>query len=164
MFAQKAKVVNILPPKDISAAAHSAAYVDVSNYQKATFFVQMGATGAVGSSKNITFTKAKDTSATSATSLPIVNYWTNAAAIASASIANDTYVKQSAVASSGNDVALTASSNNIVYIFEYDADELGDGYDAIGVAVATTSAAAICGVTAILTEARYQNSSPPSAL
>jgi len=164
MFAQKAKYVNLLPPKDISSSAQAVDYVNVANYQHATFFVTMGATGAVGASKNITFTKAKDTSATSATSLPIVNYWTNASAIGSSSTANDTYVKQSAVASSGNDVALTASSNNIVYVFEFDTSELGDGYDAIGVAVAATSAAAICGVSALLTGARYQQASPPSAL
>ena len=164
MFATKDHaVVNILPPKDISAAAHSTAYVDVKNYQRATFFVQMGATGAVGSSKNITFKQAVNTSGSSAANLPIGTYWDNATALGSASVANDTYAASS-VASSGAAVALTASTNNIVYVFEFDTSQLTDGMDAIGVGVATTSASAICGVTAILSKARYAQASPPSVL
>jgi len=163
-LAEASKVVNILPAKDISAAAHSVAYVDVSNYAHATFLVELGACGAIGSSKNITFKQAASTSGSSSANLPIINHWNNVSALGSASTANDTFVKQSAVASSGNTVALTASSNNLVYMFEFDTSELTDGLKAIGVSVATTSAAAICGVTAILSKARYASSSPPSAL
>ena len=164
MFAQEAKVVNILPPKDISAAAHSVAYVDVSNYQKATFFVQLGAVGATGSSKNISFKQAANTSGSSSANLPIVNHWNNITAIGSASVANDTYAKKAAVASSGNTLALTASTSNVMHIFEFDTDELTDGKNAIGIGVATTSAATLCGVTAILSGARYAKALPPSAL
>jgi hypothetical protein len=162
-FAEEVKVVNILPPKDISAAAHSTAYVDVQNYQHVTFIVSMGATGAVGSSKNITLKQAKSTSGSSAANLPIGKYWHNGTAIGSASIANDTYAAAS-VASSGAAVALTASSNNIVYMFEIDTSKLSASMDAVGIGVATTSAAALCGATAILSKARYLSSSPPSAL
>ena len=164
MFVQKNKIVNILPPKDISAAAHSVAYVSVADYQHATFVVQMGATGATGSSKNISFKQAVNTSGSSSANLPIKNYWNNVTALGSASVANDTYAKQSAVASSGNTVALTASTDNIVYVFDFDTSDLTDGKQAIGIGVATVSAATLCGVTAILSGARYAKASPPSAL
>jgi hypothetical protein len=164
MFAQKTKVVNILPPKDISAAAHSVAYVNVANYQKATFFVQLGAVGATGSSKNISFKQAVNTSGSSSAALPIVHHWNNITALGSASVANDTYAKKSAVASSGATLALTASTSNVMHIFEFDTSELTPGKDCIGVGVATTSAATLCGVTAILHNARYANDAPPSAL
>lgn len=157
-FAQEAKFVNLLPPKDISAAAHSVAYVDVGSYQHATFFVTMGATGATGSSKNITFKQAASVSGSSSANLPIVSWWKNTTA------AKDTFTKQSAVASSGNTVALTASSDNLVYMFDFDANQLTDGLKAIGVGVATTSAATLCGVSVILSNARYGQASPPSAL
>lgn len=156
--AEEAKYVNLLPPKDISAAAHSTAYVNVQKYKHATFFVTMGATGATGSSKNITFKQAANVSGSSSASLPIKTWYKNTTA------AKDTFTKQSAVASSGNTVALTASSNNLVYMFEFDTDELTDGLDAIGVGVATVSAATLCGVSCLLTGTRYKSSAPPSAL
>jgi len=162
-IAQQGKVINLLPAKDISSSAHAATYVAMNKFGHATFIVQMGATGAIGSSKNISFTEAVNTSGSSSAALPVNSYWTNSAALASASIANDTYVK-TAVGSSAATVALTASTNNVTYVFEIEASELSSGKDCVGVAVAATSAAAICGVAAILTGARYKQASPPSAL
>ena len=162
-IAETSKVVNLLPPKDISAAAHSVTYVNMKNYDHVEFIVTMGATGAIGASKNVTLKEAKDTSGTSATNLPINAYYKNEAALGSSSIANDTYTRTT-VASSGATFALTASTNNIVYTIPVDGQQLSESFDCVGVGVDTTSAAAICGVTAILSRGRYKSDNPPSAL
>jgi len=162
-FGQEAKVINILPPKDINASAHSIAYVDLQDYQHATFIVTCGAVGAVGSSKNISFKQAASTSGSSSANLAIGKYWDNLTALGSASIANDTYAA-STVASSGATLALTASTNNQTYIFEFDSSQLTDGLTAIGIAVAAGAAATLVGAQAILTKARYAQALPPSAL
>ena len=87
---EEGKYVNLLPPKDINSAAHSAAYFSMALYHSADVYVTFGANGAVGSSKNITFTQAINTSGSSSAALPIGTYRSNLAALASASIANDT--------------------------------------------------------------------------
>lgn len=167
MFApEESKVINLLPPKDISAAAHSVAYVSLKNYNHVDFIVTLGATSAVGSSKNVSVKEAKDTSGTSAQSLNIPYYWKNSAALSSASTANDTYVKQSIASSSTNAFALSASTNNITYIIPIDASQLSQAssMDCVGIGIDTTSSTALCGAVAVLSKSRYRSDNPPSAL
>ena len=162
-IAETTKVVNLLPPKDISAAAHSVAYVSLKNYDHVDFIVTMGATGAIGSSKAVTLKQAKDTSGTSAANLPIGHYYKNQAALGSSSVANDTYTKTSVV-SSGATFNMIASTNNITYIIPVDSQKLTQSFDCVGIGIATTSAAALCGAVAVLSRGRYKSDNPPSAL
>ena len=165
LLTENCQIVNLLPPKDISAGAHSVAYISLKNYDAVEFIITMGATGGIGSSVAVTLREAKDTSGTSAANLPIGHYYTNAAAVASASTANDTWVRTT-VASSGATFKLTPSTNNITYTIPVKAEQLSvdSSMDCVGVGVGTTGAATLCGCVAILKGSRYQSSSPPSAL
>jgi len=163
---EEAKVVNLLAPKDISAGAHSTAYVNMKNYDHVDLLVTMGATGAIGSSVAVTVKQAVNTSGSSSAALNFSHYYQNVAALGSSSTANDTYVKQSIASSSTNEFNLTPSTNNVQYIIPIDASLLSadSSMDCVGIGVDTTSAATLCGVQAILTGARYKSDSPPSAL
>jgi hypothetical protein len=161
---QENKFVNLLPPKSINGSGHSAAYINTENYQHVTFIVSMGATSSAGASQLITLEQSKSVSGSSSANLPMVNYWTNLAALGDGSIANDTFVKQTAVASSGNTMALDQSTDNVVYVFEIDTRELTDGYPFVGISVDSTTSTATCGVVAILSDARYAQTSPPSVI
>jgi hypothetical protein len=154
--------VNLLPAKSISSSAHAVTYVCLRNYPKGEFIVNMGATGAIGSSVAVSLKQSKSISGSSSAALAIGHYYTNAAAVASASIDNDTWVKTS-VGSSGSSFKLTPSTNNITYRIPFDAMKLSASYDCVGIGVAKTAAATICGVTVNLYGPR-SNGPLPTAL
>ena len=159
------QVVNLLPHKDISAAAHSPAYVNMENYRSVEFIITTGANGA--GTKAVTLKEAKNVSGSSAQTLvpaaPMNHYYTNAAAAGSASTANDTYVKTTLSSGTFN---IAASTDNLVYRLMVSADQLtrSSSMTHVGIGIATTSAACIAGAVAILSNPRYADSSPPTAL
>lgn len=156
------KIVNLLPHKDISAAAFSTAYVNMENWRHAEIIITTGANGA--GTKAVTVKEAKDTSGTSAATLTaLTHYYSNITALGSASIANDTMAK---VSMSSGTFNIAASTNNQVYSIPIDADEL-NGTSAmthLGVGIATTSAACIAGAIVVLSEPRYGGLDSPTAL
>lgn len=163
---EEAKPVNLLPPKDTSSSAHAAAYINMANYDHVDLILQMGATGAIGSSVAVTVTQAVNTSGSSSAALNFPAYYQNVAALGSSSTANDTFVKQSIAASSTNTFDLTPSTDNVMYIIPIDASMLSvdSSMDCVGLAVGAAGAATLCGATAILSNARYKSDNPPSAL
>lgn len=145
------KVVNLLPHKDINSSAHSTAYVNLENYRHVELVINVGANGA--GTKAVTLKEATNTSGSSAATITTVDhYYTNAAALASSSTANDTHVKTSLSSGTFN---IAASTDNLVYIIPVDAEKLSDGFTHLGVGVAATSAACIAGCIAICKEPRY---------
>lgn len=145
------KIVNLLPHKDISAAAFSTAYVNMEHYNHVTFVVSIGANGA--GTKAVTFKEATNTSGSSAATITALDhYYTNAAALASSSTANDTHVKTSLSSGTFN---IAASTDNLVYTIPVDAEKLSDGFTHVGLGIATTSAACIAGCIALCKEPRY---------
>jgi len=156
------KVVNLLPPKDISAAAFSTAYVNMENWGHVDFIVVTGANGA--GTKAVTLKEALNKSGSSATTLTAVgHYYSNVAAAASASIDNDTYVKTTLTSGAFN---IAASTDNQSYIIPVDNDQLNGALAKthVGVGIATTSALAIVGCVAILSQPRYGKLNSPTAL
>lgn len=159
------QVVNLLPHKDISAAAFSTAYVNMEKYRTVEFIITTGANGA--GTKAVTLKEAKNVSGSSSQTLvpvaPMNHYYTNAAAAASASVANDTFVKTTLASGTFN---IAASTDNLCYRITVDADQLtrASSMTHVGIGIATTSAACIAGAVAILRDPRYASSSPPTAL
>ena len=159
------QVVNLLPPKDISAAAFSTAYVNMKNFRSVEFIISVGANGA--GTKAVLLKEAQDISGTSAATLvpvaPMNHYYTNAAAAASASIDNDTYVKTTLTSGTFN---IIASTNNLSYRLTVNADQLSNSSSMthVGIGIATTSAASLVGAVAILRDPRYADSTPPTAV
>ena len=162
LITEEKKTVNLLPHKDISAAAFSTAYVNMKNYRHVDFIVSVAANGA--GTKAVTFKEAQDISGTSAATITSPDhYYSNAAALASSSIANDTMVKTTLASGTFN---IAASTNNLTYIIPIDADKLNQSSSMthLGVGIATTSAACITGCIAVLSEPRYAGASPPTAI
>ncbi len=159
------QVVNLLPPKDISAGAFSTAYVNMENYRSVEFIIAVGANGA--GTKAVTLKQAINTSGSSAATLvpvaPMNHYYTNAAAAASASIDNDTYVKTTLTSGTFN---IVASTDNLCYRLTVNADQMTNASSMthLGIGIATTSAASLVGAVAILREPRYADSAPPTAM
>ncbi len=161
LIVENKKIVNLLPHKDISAAAFSTAFVNMASYNHVDFIVTVGANGA--GTKAVTVKEAKNTSGSSSAALALPHYYSNAAALGSASIANDTFAK---VSMSSGTFNIAASTDNLVYVIPCDADQLtnASSMTAVGLGIATTSAACIAGCIAVLSEPRYASDSPPSAL
>lgn len=157
LITQEKKIVNLLPHKDISAGAFSTAYVNMENYGHVDFIVSIGANGA--GAKAVTFKESIAGSSSATLALP--HYYSNATALGSASIANDTFAKVTMASGTFN---IAASTDNLVYVIPCDADQLTSGKTHVGLGIATTSAACIAGCLAILSEPRYASDSPPSAL
>lgn len=156
------QIVNLLPHKDISAAAFSTAYVNMANYRHVDFIVTVGANGA--GTKAVTLKQAKDKSGTSAATFTAPDhYYSNATAAASASIDNDTYAKTSLSSGTFN---IPASTDNLVFVIPVDADQLSgnSSMDHVGLGIATTSAACIAGCIAVLSGPRYGGLTKPTAL
>ena len=158
-------VVNLLPPKDISAAAFSTAYVNMKNYRHVDFVISVGANGA--GTKAVTLKEAQDVSGTSAATLvPVIpnnHYYSNVAALASASIDNDQMAR---VALSSGTFNIIASTNNQQFVVPVDASILNNSSSMthIGIGIATTSAASLVGAIAILSDPRYAQDVPPTAI
>ena len=168
-LAETGKIVNLLPPVSI-ASGTSALYVDMRNYGHVDFVISTGANTSA-SSTGVTFQRATNTSGSSTQTLTLrSDYYHNAAALASASIANDTFVKTEA--STSSTTFNLQSQANTIYIVPIDADDLGRltsasviaDYNAVGITIDASGGATIAGVVAILTQARYQGAAPPSAV
>lgn len=143
-------VVQLIPPHDHSGSgsysASSTTYISLKNYHGGVIVANMGTiTGAV----TFAFKQAKNVSASTPAALSIDGYYTDAAAVASASVTNDTFVYTAY--SSGSSSQATGTTNNTVYVFPFKAEQLNQAssYDCIGVAAAAANAT--FGVTAILT-------------
>jgi hypothetical protein len=129
----------------------------MKGYHKALVVAEIGAGAAV----TFTFRQAKNVSAASQKALSIDGYYTNAAAVASGSITNDTYVYTAY--SSGSSSQATAATSSTTYVFPVDpkAMDVASSFDCI--AVAHAAAARILSVTAYLYP-RYAQSVPTVTL
>lgn len=153
---QGVHVVQLIPPHSHSASASysasSTTYISMKGYHKGLVVANMGAiTGAV----TFAFNQAQSVSGTTNTTLNVDGYYTDAAAVASSSITNDTFVYTAYA--SGSSSQATGTTNSTLYAFPIDPAGFAAGYDCVGVAAA--AAAAIFGVTIILYP-RYAQSVP----
>jgi len=148
---QEVQVVNLLPHKDISTAAFTAAYVNMENYGHVDFIISIGANGA--GTKAVTISEAINKSAGSAATITAFDhYYSVAAGVATkTTLASGTF-------------NIVASTDNLTYVVPCDAAKLTDGFSHLGVAIAKTSAACICGCIALLSEPRYAQAVMPTGL
>jgi hypothetical protein len=161
MLKQGAHVVQLIPPHNHSGSASwsasSTTYISLKGYHGGVFVANMGAiTGAV----TFAFKQAKNVSASTPAALSIDGYYTDAAAVASGSTTNDTFVYTAY--SSGSSSQATGTTNNTLYVFPFQAAQLNgaSSYDCVGVAAAAANA--YFGVTAILYP-RYEQQVPTPA-
>lgn len=142
------KIINAGPPKDINGTGLDGAYVSLKNYDHLTAIVQFGVTGAAC---NITVEKDADGSG-------------------AGSAITFTYRKEDTDSGETLDAATTSASlatstnNNILYVIEVDAAEIGPDYPYIRVRLSDPSVATLANIVYILSGARYQGQSMPTAL
>ena len=162
---QEGKIVNVTPPVVKSSAAVSAVYVSMENYQHLDWVIMLGSCSSIASDK-VSLKQAANTSGSSSAALVVNGYWHNRTALGSASIANDTLAKVALASMSSSGAAFKFASNSVsnqVYVIPVDAAMLTAGKKSAGIAVATLGKCAIQ-ISAILSNSRYAQASPPSAL
>lgn len=149
------QAVPLIPPKDYNgvASATTDPYVSLKNYNAITFYIQLGAwAGGTGA---VTLLQATDVSGTGAKALAFTKVWTK-------TLLADTPVQVTVSANTFNlATALT------LYQIEIKADDLDtqNGFDCITCHVATPgSNADLYNILALLTQPRYHQAAPPSAI
>ena len=149
MLGQGVHVVQLIPAHSHSASGSfvsaSTTYISVKGYHKALVVADMGAiTGAV----TFKFRQATAVAGTAQKALSIDGYYTDAAAVASSSTTNDTFVYTAY--STGSSSQATGTTNNTLYVFPIDikAMDAANSFDCIG--VAADAANALFGVTVLL--------------
>jgi hypothetical protein len=142
-LAERAHVVNILPPQDVSAGVSSDVF-SLKNYSHATIIVQAGATNA--DAGNVTIEECDDVVPTNDTAIGFSFY-------AETTAAGDTLGARTAtVAATGIDVS---ANDNIFYVIEIDAEELSEGYPNLYLKWSACGGATLGSAVAILSGPRY---------
>jgi hypothetical protein len=140
-------------PKNYTGAACTAKYVSMKNYTKLTILIQTGAWA--GGTAAVTLSQATAVAGTSAKALSFAKQFndeTTSGTLAEVAVASDTF---------------TIGTANKLYVIEVDVASLdvANSFDCVSIAIATPGANAdFYGVQYVLSGARYQQSTPPSAL
>ncbi len=158
MFQDEKPILAISPAL---GGALSSAYISMANYRKIQFYVQIDQNNAA--TTTITVDKAKTSAGGDAsTGITIKNWWYVAdIAGTTQAAASDTFTKGAAATSITTSNAGTGAS---LYVLEFDAEELGDGYDYIQIELGASNNANYVSCLAVLSEPRYASASNPSAL
>ncbi|MFA4973445.1 MAG: hypothetical protein WC683_12575 [bacterium] len=150
---ETAKIIGVNNPADMSSTAMTAKYVSLKNYDHLTIIIHTGAWAA--GTAAVTLLQATNVSAGSATGLGMDYMWTGTVAsglLTKTAVTSDTF---------------NLSVANSLYVIEIDADELDvdNGFDCVTLAVASPGANSdFYNVDYILTEPRYAQATPPSAI
>jgi hypothetical protein len=143
-------------PADIDTdAVRAFDYVSMKNWSHATCVIQLGVTGAASA---VTFSQATDVAGTSAKSLGFSKAWRNTTATG----ASDT-LTEFAVSS---DTFSTATGDGLMYVIEFDAEDLDvdGGFDCLTVAMADPAAATMVNILWIMSGGRYIAETPATAI
>lgn len=142
---QGVHVVQLIPAVSGNTSSYissATTYISMKNYHGGLIIAELGAGAAV----TFKMRQAKAVAGTSQKALSFDGHYTNAAAVASASITNDTFIYSSSASSS----TVTAATNNVTYVWPIDTADLdvANSFDCVGIAHA--AAARILSVTALL--------------
>lgn len=148
-IAEEAHVVNILPPRDVSAGVSSDVF-SMKGYAHATIIIQCGSTNA--DAGNITIEECDDFTPSNDTALTF-NYYAETTA------AGDTLSAKASAA------AIDVSANdNIMYVAEVDASQLSEGYPNLILKWSACGGATYGSAVAILSGARYASAESATAI
>lgn len=137
-LAEEGHIVNIIPPVDINGGVTNSDVFSLKNYAHATIILQLGVTGAACTP---TVEECDDFVPTNVTTIAHARYDEETAA-------GDTLSARSVKAAAG---VATSTNNNIMYVFEIDADELTDGRPNLRLVLSDPGVATFASAVAILT-------------
>ena len=147
---ENCKIVLGGPPVDINSTGMDGDYVKFENYNHLTVIVQLGVTGAA-----TTLTMEKDADGSGAGTAMAFNYRYED------TDSGDTLETVAAATSSG----IACSTNDeVFYVVEMDAAECGSSYPFVRACLSDPSAATLASICYILSEPRYAQETPPTAL
>lgn len=150
---EKYKFIRGAEPKSYSGAAMADAYVSMKNYGVLTIRISTGAWA--GGTAAVTLSQATAVAGTSAKALNFVDYWDD-------TTTTGTLVKKAATSNTFN--LGTANKSYVIHVDDRMLD-LANGFDCVTLSVASPGANAdFYSVEYILSDARYQQATPPSAL
>jgi hypothetical protein len=147
------KFLSAADPKNYTGAAMTDYYVSMKNYSKLTIVIQTGAWA--GGTAAVTLKQATAVAGTGAKALSFAKQFNDVAV-------SGTLVETAVVADTFN--LATASK---LFVIEVDASQLdvAGGFDCVSLGIASPGANAdLYSVSYILSGARYQQSTPPSAI
>lgn len=150
-IAETCHVVNILPPIDITGGVVSDVF-SLKNHAHATIIVQIGVSAAAFTALFVE--KCDDFVPTTHTDIAFAVYKEE-------TDSGDTLGSRVAVAATG---LVPSANNNIMYVIEIDAAELGDGYPNLRLEITNGVNSVIASAVAILSGARYAGDQSATAI
>jgi len=168
-FAEQTKVINVMPPKDLSSSSLTAEWIAMKAGTKATFFISLGVLNASASAMAVTLDVANDASGTkssgsvSSQDVSLAHYYKGGAS------PSDTFTKTTVSSSTWT---IAHDDDGRILMVEVDAADMGTftssstTYNAeyLKLAIVDPSAAALVSVMCIVTGSRYKSASPPTAI
>lgn len=151
-LSEECKIINAGPPFDANGGGLDGVYINMENYKQFTAIVQLGVTAGTP-----VITVEKDADGSGSGSAITFHY--RVCATAYNASGGDTLAADTTSAS------LTVSAtDNIYYVIEVDADEIGPSYPFIRVRVSDTGASDLASIVYILSGPRYAMNVAPTAL
>jgi hypothetical protein len=147
------KFLSAADPKNYTGAAMTDYYVSMKNYSKLTILIQTGAWA--GGTAAVTLKQATAVAGTGAKALSFTKQFNDVATsgtLVETAVVSDTF---------------TIGTASKLFVIEVDASQLdvAGGFDCVSLGIATPGANAdLYSVSYILSGARYQQSTPPSAI
>ena len=152
-LAEQCHIVNATAPIDINGAGATSDLFSMENYAHASIICALGVTGAA---TTITVTENTSSTAGGATVIDSFTVYSETTA------AGDTL---STTTTTGSTDGFAASTNDgVFYVLELDASALSDGYEWVGVQASDPSNATLYACTVVLSGARYQELTTPTAI
>lgn len=142
VLAEDSKIVNILPPVDITGGKFSDVF-SMRKHAHATIIIQVGVSAAAWT--KIIVNACDDNSPTNRTAIPFTLYSCTTAT-------GDILTGPTSVAAAGAD---PSANDNIFYVIEIDAEELPENRSWIELSLTNGSNSVIASAIAILTGSRY---------
>lgn len=149
--AEEGHVVNIIAPIDINGAGASSDVFSMEGYSHATIILQLGVTGAAST---VTLKECDNFTPTTATAIAFSYYSETTAA-------GDTLSGKTAATTAG---FATSTNDGVMYVIEVDAADLTDGYPNLQLCLTDPSAATLASAVAVLSGARYAESTSGTAI
>ena len=168
-FAEDTKVVNVMPPKDLSSSSLTAEWIAMKTGTKATFFISLGVLNASASAMVVTLDVANDAAGTkssgsvSSQDVGLTHYYKGGAS------PSDTFTKTTVSSSTWT---IAHDDDGRILMVEVDAADMGTfssssvtyNADYVKLAIVDPSASALVSVMCIITGSRYKSASPPTAI
>lgn len=155
--AEEGHVAQLLAPADIHGGVSTTNPVSMVEYDHATVVVEIGANGTGASNPTLTVLGATDSGGATTSAIGFASY---------SDVSGTGDALGARVNNTSSGLTLDLTNADTIHVLEVDAAELPDGYPYLVVKITDPagSSAVMCGITGVLSGARYANVQSPTAL